>query len=183
MAENKTFKKEIDQKNFYANLKTIISLGANVNAKDSFGGITLHKAILDCDIQTVKIILHSGADINAVDSRGRNMIHNCMWQNKIKTFRLIYTFNKKLLNEPDKFGVLPINYAAFLGYKDLVLELIRDGSHINNPIKKTPYIINFLKRFHPTIATLKDSAVTNDEKNTIQVLLDNMKKEFKIDTI
>ena len=183
MAENKTFRREIDQKNYYSNLKTIIGLGANVNAKDSFGGITLHKAILDCDIHTVKIILSSGADINAVDNRGRNMIHNCMWQNKVKTFRLIYTYNKKLLNEPDKFGVLPINYAAFLGYKDLVLELIRTGSHINNPYRKTPYILNFLKRFHPTIATLKDSALTNAEKNTIQALLDNMKKEFMIDSI
>jgi len=183
MAENKTFRREIDQKNYYSNLKSIIGLGANVNAKDSFGGITLHKAILDCDIHTVKIILHSGADINAVDNRGRNMIHNCMWQNKIKTFRLIYTFNKKLLNEPDKFGVLPINYAAFLGYKDLVLELIRTGSHINNPYKKTPYILNFLKRFHESIATLKEKALTKAEKNTIQALLSNMKKEFKIDTI
>lgn len=183
IGENTTFRRESEQKNFYSNLKTIISFGANVNAKDSFGGITLHKAILENDIQTVKIILHSGADINAVDNRGRNMVHNCMWKNKIKTFRLIYTFNKKLINEPDKFGVLPINYAAFLGYKDLVLELIRTGSHINNPEKKTPYILNFLKRFHPSIATLKDSAVTNAEKNTIQVLLDNMKKEFLIDTI
>lgn len=183
MAENKTFRREIDQKNYYSNLKSIIGLGANINAKDSFGGITLHKAILDCDIQTVKIILHSGADINAVDNRGRNMIHNCMWQNKIKTFRLIYTFNKKLLNEADKFGVLPINYAAFLGYKDLVLELIRTGSHINNPHKKTPYIINFLKRFHESIGTLKEKAVTKAEKATIDSLLENMKKEFKIDSI
>ncbi|PLY10524.1 MAG: hypothetical protein C0626_06010 [Arcobacter sp.] len=183
LAENTSFRREVEQKNFYSNLKTIISFGANVNAKDTFGGITLHKAILENDIQTVKIILHSGADINAIDNRGRNMIHNCMWKNKIKTFRLIYTFNKKLINQPDKFGVLPINYAAFLGYKDLVLELIRTGSHINNPEKKTPYILNFLKRFHPSIATLKDSAVTNAEKNTIQVLLDNMKKEFQIDTI
>ena len=183
MAENKTFRREIDQKNYYTNLKSIIGLGANVNAKDSYGGITLHKAILDCDINTVKIILHSGADINAVDNRGRNMIHNCMWQNKIKTFRLIYTFNKKLLNEPDKFGVLPINYAAFLGYKDLVIELIRTGSHINNPYRKTPYILNFLKRFHESIGTLEEKALTKAEKSTVKALLDNMKKEFEIDSI
>ena len=183
MAENKTFRREIDQKNYYTNLKSIIGLGANVNAKDSYGGITLHKAILDCDINTVKIILHSGADINAVDNRGRNMIHNCMWQNKIKTFRLIYTFNKKLLNEPDKFGVLPINYAAFLGYKDLVIELIRTGSHINNPYRKRAYIINFLKRFHESIASLEEKAVTKAEKATIRALLENMKKEFNIGTI
>ena len=182
MADNTSFRREIDQKNYYTNLKAIIGLGANVNAKDAYGGITLHKAILDNDINTVKIILHSGADINAIDNRGRNMVHNCMWKNKIKTFRLIYTFNKKLLNEPDKFGVLPINYAAFLGYKDLVLELIRTGSHINNPYKKTAYIINFLKRFHPNIKTLEEKALTVAEKNTIKVLTQNMIEEFSIKT-
>lgn len=181
MAENKSFRREIDLKNYYTNLKALIGMGANVNAKDSYGGITLHKAILDCDVNTVKIILHSGADINAVDSRGRNMIHNCMWQNKIKTFRLIYTFNKKLLNEPDKFGVLPINYAAFLGYKDMVLELVRTGSHINNPYKKTPYIINFLKRFHQNIKELEEKAINKSEKNIIKTLVDNMRKEFEIE--
>lgn len=181
MAENKTFRREIDQKNYYTNLKSIIGLGANVNAKDSYGGITLHKAILDCDIQTVKIILHSGADINAIDNRGRNMIHNCIWQNKIKTFRLIYSFNKKILNEPDKFGVLPINYAAFLGYTDLVLELIQTGSHINNPHRKTQYILNFIKRFHKNLKVLEERALTKVDKAKIRTLISNMKKEFRVE--
>lgn len=183
IAENKTFRRESDQKRYYTNLKAVIGLGANVNSKDSYGGITLHKAILECDINTVKIILHSGADINAVDNRGRNMIHNCIWQNKIKTFRLIYTFNKKLLNEPDKFGVLPINYAAFLGYTDMVLELIRTGSHVNNPYRKTHYILDFLKKFHPNLKLLHENAITKNEKNIIKALIDNMKKEFKVESI
>lgn len=181
MAENKTFRREIDQKNYYTNLKNIIGLGANVNAKDSYGGITLHKAILDSDIQTVKIILHGGADINAIDNRGRNMVHNTIWKNKRKTFKLIHTFNKKLLNIPDKFGVLPINYAAFLGYTDLVLELIETGSHINNPNRKTHYILNFLKKFHKNINTLHENALTKNDKTKVRTLVENMKNEFNIE--
>ncbi len=113
MEENQRFKKEAELKEYHNNLQTIIMMGANVNAKDSFGGITLHKAILNCDMTTIKMILHGGADMNAIDNRGRHILHNAIWKNDIKIFKLIYTYNKVLLNEPDKFGVLPINYAAF----------------------------------------------------------------------
>lgn len=177
---HKSFKKDSEIKDFNNNLKNIISMGANVNAKDSFGGIVLHKAILDCDIQTVKIILHSGADINAIDNRGRNMVHNCVWKSKMNIFRLIYSYNKKLINQPDKFGVIPINYAAFLGYTDMVLELIRTGSHMNNPIKKTNYILNFLKKFHKNVKPLLDAARSGADKTKVYKLLENMQLEFDI---
>lgn len=179
MNENQSFNKNSEQKEYYANLRSIIMMGANVNAKDSYGGITLHKAILDCDLSTIKTLLHSGADINAIDNRGRNMIHNSIWKNNIKIFKLIYSYNKTLLNEPDKFGVLPINYAAFLGYSDFVLELIEIGAHVNNPHKKSKYIINFLKKFHKSLDLIVKEARTKVQKNKMLVLVENMKKEFE----
>ena len=180
MAENIAFKKVSDQRLYYIMLKQVITLGADVNARDSHGGITLHKAILDNDIQTIKIILNAGADINAVDARGRNMIHNCMWQNKVKVFRLILSFNKDLLNKPDKFGVLPINYAAFLGYTDLVVELIDNGAYINNPFNKTEYIHNFLKKFHKNLSPLLEKTSNPTDWTKLKSLTENMRKEFNV---
>lgn len=180
MANNTTFRKVIDQQNYLIMLRNIISLGADVNSRDDFGGITLHKAILDNDIQTVKILLNASADVNAVDNKGRNMVHNCMWQNKLKVFRLIYSINKKLINQPDKFGVLPINYAAFLGYTDLVLELIDLGSFVNSPTKKAPYILNFLKKFHKNVKPLIENTRNPSDKKKIKLLIENMSKEFDI---
>ncbi|WP_072682139.1 ankyrin repeat domain-containing protein [Arcobacter sp. LA11] len=181
MEENKTFKKDSQQKEYHNNLQTIIMMGANVNAKDSYGGITLHKAILDCNMPTIKLLLHSGADMHAIDNKGRNIVHNSIWKNDIKVFKLIYSYNKTLLNEPDKFGVLAINYAAFLGYTTLVLELIELGAYINNPYKKNKYILNFLKKFHKNIKPLKDEARTKAQKAKIKNLIDNMKEEFNIE--
>lgn len=180
MEEKKNLKKESDQKEYYNNLQAIIMMGANVNAKDSYGGITLHKAILDCDATVIKMLLHSGADMNAIDNRGRHILHNAIWKNDIKIFKLIYTYNKSLLNEPDKFGVMPINYAAFLGYTDLVLEFIERNGHINNPYRKTKYIINFLKKFHKNLKTLIEKARTKHQKDKIQILVDSMKEEFEV---
>ena len=76
------------------------------------------------------------------------MIHNCIWKAKIKTLRYILSLNNKLLNLEDKFGVLPIHYAAFLGYTELVLELINLGSHVSSYTVKSEYIKKFLERFH-----------------------------------
>ena len=74
MNENTSFRRDIDKKTYYTNLKTIISMGADVNARDDYGGITLHKAILANDDQTIKILMNGGADINSVDNRGRNVL-------------------------------------------------------------------------------------------------------------
>lgn len=181
MEDNKTFKKVSEEREYHNNLQTIIMMGANVNAKDSYGGITLHKAILDCDMSIIKLLLHSGADMHAIDNKGRNIAHNSIWKNNIKVFKLIYSYNKTLLNEPDKFGVLPINYAAFLGYTALVLELIELEAYINNPHRKSKYILNFLKKFHKNLKPLEEEARTKIQKRKIRNLIDNMKKEFSIE--
>ncbi len=180
MAKNITFRRVIDQQNYLVMLRNIIGLGADVNSRDDFGGTTLHKAILDNDLQTIKVLLNAGADINAVDNRGRNMIHNTMWQNKVKIFRLLYSYNKKLINQADKFGVLPINYAAFLGYGEFVIELIDSGSYVNNPYRKTPYIFNFLKKFHKNIKPLLENTRNPANQKKMKTLLNNMIKEFSV---
>lgn len=180
MHENENVTNDKKLKQYYESLRVIISLGADVNARDDYGGIVLHKAILSNDIQTVKILIDYGADLSAIDNRGRNMIHNAVWKAKTKILRLIDSKNKKLINNEDKFGVLPIHYAAFLGYTDLVLELINLGSHVNSQKTKGQYILNFLEKFHKNLDTLEKNARNQSDKNKVSILVTNMKKEFNI---
>jgi len=168
-----------EQKQYYLSMNILISMRADVNAKDSFGGTTLHKAILENDIQTVHMILNANIDLNAKDEQGRNYMHNCIWKNRVQLMRAIHTNNSKLINTPDKYGVLPINYAAFLGYTDLVIELINLGSIINNTNPKKPYILEFLKKFHKNILPMFKNTRNSADEQLIAKLIKNMRAEFQ----
>lgn len=178
MSMENTFINKTDKKKYYSILKTIIGMGVNVNAKDSYGGITLHKAVLENDLQTIKILIGAGADLNAIDNRGRNIIHNTIWSNRIQIFRYLYSFKPELINKPDKFGVLPIHYAAYLGYTTMVLNFLDLGANVNAPGQKSEYILEFLKRFSKHINNLFVEVVNPVDKGKIIKFVETMKKDF-----
>lgn len=178
MAEHKIFANDLEQKKYYATLKSLLDARVNVNAKDKFGGNTLHKAILDNDVQTVKMIINAHVDMDAKDKQGRNYIHNSVWKNKVQIMRVIHAKNSNLINTPDAYGVLPINYAAFLGYTDLVVELISIGSNINNTYPKKPYILEFLKKFHKNILPMIRNTKNSTDQRHVSELIKNMREEF-----
>ncbi|RXK05334.1 ankyrin repeat domain-containing protein [Halarcobacter bivalviorum] len=180
MEEGLKEENELKKKKYYENLGTILLLGANVNATDSFGGVVLHKAILNLDINVVRILMKNGANLKAVDNKGRHMLHNSVWKNDLKMFKYIYAHCQEQLNKPDKFGVLPINYAAFLGYSKIVSEMIQLEAHINNPHKKTKYILTFLKKFHDNLPKLLEETKDRLKKEKVTKLIENMKKEFEV---
>ena len=88
-------------------------------------------------------------------------MHTCIWKNTTKYFKLIYNYNKEIINIPDLFGIRPINYAAFMGKKDLVILMLDSGALINNPYKKDPKILDYLKKYHQNIIKMSELLVTH----------------------
>lgn len=159
-------------------LKNLIVLGVDVNSKDVDGNTAAHKAVLEHNEQILKIILDAQADMEAVDNKGRTIIHNCVWEGKLKHFRLIHSYNEELLNVADKFGILPINYAAFMGQKDLVLEMLRAGSHVNNNNKKDKNMIEHLSQFASNLKSLTSDIRDELDKMNVNILVETMMGEF-----
>lgn len=178
MQENKTFDSVASQKKYYDSLKKILEMRVDVNEEDSYGGNTLHKAVLENDIRTVKMLINAHVDMEAKDKQGRNYLHNSVWQDRIQVMRVIHAKNSKLINTLDIYGVLPIQYAAFLGYTDMVLELISLGSRVSNKTRKEPYILEFLKRFHKNVTPMIKNTKNTADQRRIAELVKNMKKEF-----
>lgn len=180
MDESLKEENEIKKKKYYENISTILLLGANVNERDSFGGVVLHKAILNLDVNIIRILMKNGADLKAIDNKGRHMLHNSVWKNDLKIFKYMYARCQEQLNKPDKLGVLPINYAAFLGYDKMVSYMLEKDAHINNPHKKTNYILTFLKKFHGNLPKILENTKDPIKKDKVTKLIQNMKKEFEV---
>ena len=179
MEEN--YKDLIPDKKLYLNtIKSLINSGVDINAKNKEGLTALHIAVGEKCEYTLRLLLEMRADCSATDNKGRTIMHTCIWKNTSKYFSLINQYNKEIINTPDSFGIRPINYAAFMGKKDLVIKMLDSGASINNPFKKDPKILQFLEKFHPNIINLTSNIESSVDKNNLNLLSSNMIKEFEI---
>lgn len=175
------YKNKISDKKLYLNtIKSLINSGVDINAKNNEGFTALHVAIGEKCEYTIRLLLELRADCFATDRKGRTIMHNCIWKNTTKYFKLIYHYNKEIMNIPDAFGIRPINYAAFMGKKDLVIEMLDAGALLNNTNKKDPKILLFLEKFHLNIINITKGIEKEVDKVSLKLLADNMIKEFDI---
>ncbi len=162
-------------------IKELIKYGINLDYRDDFGGTIMHNTVLKNSLDINVNIYNCGANINVFDAKGRTLLHNAIWANKLDVIKFLLKKKSDLINIADNFGVLPINYAAFIGNKELVCFLIKEKSFINNTNEIPKHIIDFLKRFHKNIQELENERYSNPrEKSDVMMLLTNMKREFRI---
>ena len=169
-----------DKKLYLNTIKSLINSGVDINAKNNESLTALHLAIAGKCEYTIRLLLEMRADCTITDNKGRTIMHTCIWKNTSKYFKLIYHYNREIIDTPDLFGIRPINYAAFMGKKDLVIQMLDSGAMVNNPNRKDPKILDYLKKFHSNIIHITDNIEKVIDQNSLQQLADNMIKEFNI---
>ncbi|WP_418184900.1 ankyrin repeat domain-containing protein [Aliarcobacter vitoriensis] len=180
LLEQDLTKKSEDRRMLLVTIKNLINAGVDINSKNDKGFTALEFAILNDKEDIVKLLLNLRADCTFVDEKGRNIIHTTIFKDKENYIKLISSYNGDILNKADYFGVKPINYAAFMGKKHTVLELINLGTSINNPYKKSPNILTFLERYHKNILNLSLDVQDKNDKSNLDRLAENMILEFNI---
>lgn len=118
--------------------KTLISFGANVNQKDSYGNPIIHHAVSEGNPEIVELLISKGADVNAKGQFDRVALH---YANK-KGMAKILLAHGALVDAPTNYGETPLHWAAkgvnsFGKQVDLVEfaeTLIANGADVN---KKT----------------------------------------------
>ena len=169
-----------DKKLYLNTIRSLINVGVDINAKNNEGLTALHIAIGEKCEYTIRLLFEMRADCFATDNKGRTIMHNCILKNTTKYFKLINHYNKEIANIPDNYGIRPINYAAFMGKKPLVIEMLDAGVLINNPLKKDPNILKSLEKFHPNILNLAKGVEKEIDAVNLRLLADNMISEFNI---
>lgn len=140
----------------------------------------LEFAIINDMEDIVKFLFDLKIDYSFVDEKGRNIVHKMLFKNREKYIKFLSSQDINLINQADYFGAKPINYAAFMGKKESVLELIKLGASINNPNKKSPSILEFLKSYHGNILKLAHRVEDPSDKTSLEKLASNMISEFGI---
>jgi len=173
-------KKTEERRKLLITIKNLVNAGVDVNyQKDEQTALAF--AIINDMEDVVKLLLDLRSDLTITDDKGRTLIHTTIFKGREKYIKYITNYSAKILDIPDSFGVKPINYAAFMGKKDVVLELINLGSTINNPNKKSPSILKFLKKYHNNILSLDLEIEDTSSKANLSRLAQNMIIEFDID--
>ncbi len=169
-----------DKKLYLNTIKSLINIGIDINSKNNEGSTALHLAVERKCQYTVKLLLDMRADCLLFDNQGRTPMHICIWKNTTKYLKLLNHYNHEVLNFPDRYGIRPINYAAFMGKKSLVIEMLDLGALINNPFQKDAKILKYLEKYHSNILILDKNVENEIDALNLRLLADNMKKEFNI---
>lgn len=168
------------KKTYLLTLQNVINLGADINVRNIDGVTPLLKAALgDCEY-TFRMLLSSKADCYATDINGRTIVHNCVWDNKVKYFKHIAAYNREILDIPDKYGVQPINYAAFMGKKELVIAMLDEGVLVNNTNEKDENILKNFKKYHENVLIMEEDVRSKIDKMNLKLLKEAMIKDFFI---
>jgi ankyrin repeat protein len=105
-------------------VKSLISQGADINAKNRTGDTPLHVAIANHKIETASLLIQKGADVNTKDRKGNTPLHAAAVKGDIKTANLLISKGADV-NAENKYGLTPVSRALLSdGGGRLMVELL-----------------------------------------------------------
>ncbi|MGX2981911.1 ankyrin repeat domain-containing protein [Helicobacter sp. 23-1045] len=121
-------------------VKYLISKGANVNAKDSFGWTALISASSNGKLELVKYLISKGADVKAKSNDGYTALMSASFDGHLEVVKVLVEssksglfsfFSKGNINEKDKWGRTALMLASIKGHLEVVKYLVEKGVDIN----------------------------------------------------
>ena len=144
-------------------IDSLISHGADINARDGGGNTPLFDAAENGPVELVEILIKRGADVNArnddiktffFDPEGENPLHLAAKNGKKEVAELLVS-NGADINSRDKFGRPPLYDAFWVGKRSIVDLLIKKGAELPKTTGEEIY-----------------DAILADDAGTVKKLLD-----------
>ena len=166
----KSFKTDIYFPEFRENLVFLLVNKADIKSVNKHGQTAYSRIALfhNCNLKLFrKLIEVTRHDYSSIDNMGRTIIHSCVWSNNIELLKLVYGVQRNIQNIADNFNILPITYAALLGYKDMVMEFLRrdtvitSGKEISKKNKE---------KFQPMLKNIDNLTLDIEDKNDLRKL-------------
>jgi ankyrin repeat protein len=116
------------------------------------------------------------------DNQGRTFMHYAVLNKNVDIVRLIHTKNQEVVNISDNYGLLPVTYAALMGYFSIVEYILTNNNIYITSSKLIPTIVK--KKFAPMVNkldNLKTMTSDSDMLRKITILTDQIKTDLKIE--
>jgi ankyrin repeat protein len=101
-----------------AGCEVLLSLGADILARDRDGNSVLHHAVLMDHVEMIDPLLSAGAEVEAADARGRTALHLAARGGGFEACRLLLEGGASV-NHPDGSGNTPLHLGAEQGNFEL----------------------------------------------------------------
>jgi len=120
----------------------LLSLKADINARDPAGATPLHHAVHLQQPVLVDLLLKHGASINVKTNAGQTPLHLAVLRNNRQIVELLLS-HKAQFDLPDNYGYTPMDWALMKGYTTLVELLAAHGAPkpaaaIDQPARTAP---------------------------------------------
>ena len=116
-------------------IESLISSGANVNAKNNLGRTALHLAAILGKCESAELLIGGGADVNAKDKcAGRTALHYAASQGHQEIVELLISSDAEV-NSRDLSSRTPLYWASIMGRKVKACQGIADYLEENGGIK------------------------------------------------
>lgn len=176
-----SFEQQIDIFSFKEKLTFLLVNGSDITVKNTHGQNIFSKvaSTANCDLKLFRKLSElTKHDYFSQDSLGRTIIHACVFSNNVELFSLVYGVQRDIQHIPDDYNMLPITYAALLGRKEIVIELLRRDTKINSA-KPIPQGVK--KKFQPMLKSLSKLQEGIEDPillRQIQILCDQVRKDL-----
>ncbi|UKZ75719.1 hypothetical protein TrVFT333_003411 [Trichoderma virens FT-333] len=111
-------------------IEVLLAAGADINAKDKYGGTALYTAAGRGHLDIIKVLLAAGADINAKDIYGETALYTAAGRGHLDIIKVLLAAGADI-NAKDKYGGTALYNAAGRGHLDIVKVLLAAGADIN----------------------------------------------------
>jgi len=152
----------IDRENI-SQVKSLISLGTNINIRDSMGNTPLIAATQKNNLPVALELMEMGADVNTANNQGATPLMIASSWGSLEMAQELLTRGSNP-NTSDFNKNTPLSYAASGGHLKLVQELLEAGSNVNqvNDRSETPLILAVRSNQPKVIRALVKSGASLD---------------------